>query len=86
MPITEIEVHPLSQSRWKDLTVLSESRGGPHYCWCNLYRFSNAASFNKPEKKLNLKQLVFESVPVGVLAYDGDRPIGWCSVGPRETY
>ncbi|MEM7114723.1 MAG: GNAT family N-acetyltransferase [Chloroflexota bacterium] len=27
-----------------------------------------------------------DGVPVGVLAYDGERPIGWCSVAPRETY
>lgn len=24
--------------------------------------------------------------PVGVLAFDGDEPVGWCSVAPRETY
>jgi hypothetical protein len=24
--------------------------------------------------------------PPGVLAYDGDAPIGWCAVGPRASY
>lgn len=24
--------------------------------------------------------------PVGLLAYEGGEPVGWCSVAPRETY
>ena len=27
-----------------------------------------------------------EGEATGVLAYDDDLPIGWCSVGPRESY
>jgi GNAT superfamily N-acetyltransferase len=23
---------------------------------------------------------------VGILAYDGTKPVGWCSIAPRETY
>ena len=30
--------------------------------------------------------MVSEGQPVGVLAYAGDEPIGWCSVAPRERY
>ncbi len=30
--------------------------------------------------------LVGAGTPVGVLAYDSDDPVGWCSVAPRETY
>ena len=29
---------------------------------------------------------VLEEEATGVLAYDDDQPIGWCSVGPRESY
>lgn len=31
-------------------------------------------------------RLVQENVPIGVLAYDSNKPVGWCSVAPRETY
>jgi len=33
-----------------------------------------------------MRRLVAEQTPVGVLAYDGDEPVGWCSIAPRETY
>ncbi|HET7545088.1 MAG TPA: GNAT family N-acetyltransferase [Polyangiaceae bacterium] len=33
-----------------------------------------------------MRALVEAGTPVGVLAYQGDAPIGWCSVAPRETY
>lgn len=32
-----------------------------------------------------LRERVDAGVPVGILAYRGDQPVGWCSVGPRDT-
>jgi GNAT superfamily N-acetyltransferase len=32
------------------------------------------------------KTLVESGIAHGVLAFDGKRPIGWCSVGPRSTF
>lgn len=33
-----------------------------------------------------MRAMVDRGVPVGVLAYDAGRPVGWCSVAPRESY
>ena len=33
-----------------------------------------------------MKALVLSGTPIGVLAYLGDEPVGWCSVAPRESY
>lgn len=33
-----------------------------------------------------MEALVDDRTPIGVLAYDGEEPVGWCSVAPRETY
>ncbi len=33
-----------------------------------------------------LRRLVTSGIPPGVLAYDGDSPVGWCAVAPREAY
>jgi GNAT superfamily N-acetyltransferase len=33
-----------------------------------------------------LQRRVRAGTPVGILAYHGDEPVGWCSVGPRATY
>ena len=33
-----------------------------------------------------MQSRVKQEVPIGLLAYDGDKPIAWCSVAPRETF
>ena len=36
--------------------------------------------------KLAMKNLVDSGEVPGILAYLGGRPVGWCSVAPREKY
>ncbi len=36
--------------------------------------------------RLALHHLVQHGPPPGVLAFDGDVPIGWCAIAPRSTY
>jgi GNAT superfamily N-acetyltransferase len=36
--------------------------------------------------RASLKALVDAGAEPGILAYDGDDPIGWCAVAPREAY
>ena len=40
----------------------------------------------KDGKKAALKSRVFDDIPIGLLAFSGDEPIAWCSVGPRESF
>ncbi len=32
-----------------------------------------------------MRRLVTNATPIGVLAFEGDEPVGWCSIAPRET-
>jgi GNAT superfamily N-acetyltransferase len=41
---------------------------------------------DRQEKRDVMRRLIEDNVPVGVLAFDGDEPVGWCSVAPRATY
>lgn len=84
--MSEFDTRPVTTENWNDFVALFEARGGPHYCWCRTYRFSGSKRLSKAEKKSSLQQLVMDFTPVGVLAYDGDQPVGWCSIAPRETY
>ena len=34
----------------------------------------------------HLERLVTSGTPVGILAYLGHEPVGWCSIAPRHTY
>ena len=70
-----------------DLTDLFESRGGPHYCWCALWREQKGKKLtDKASKKSCLLDAIQDGVQVGILAYEGEQPIAWCSVGLRETF
>jgi hypothetical protein len=62
------------------------ARGSPHYCWCGPYRYARAHEMSATAKRDALCALVSGGTPVGVLAYDGGVPVGWCSIAPRQTY
>ena len=36
--------------------------------------------------KAGMDRRIRQGEPVGLLAFDGDTPIGWCSVAPRPTF
>jgi GNAT superfamily N-acetyltransferase len=40
----------------------------------------------REERIAALSALVANERPVGILAFSGAEPVGWCSVAPRETY
>ncbi len=77
-----------TKDRWRDLEKLFGERGACAGCWCMVWR--------RPRKeyeagkgagnKRALKKLVTSGEVPGILAYDGDKLIGWCSVAPRETF
>ncbi len=79
-----IRVLPVTRETWPDFAALFEARGSPHYCWCMLHRARGELS--AAEKRQGMQAIVSAGTPVGVLAYDGETPVGWCSVAPRETY
>jgi hypothetical protein len=81
-----IVVRPVTNDNWEDFVRLFESKGGPHHCWCTAYRVRESGSLGKSDKKSHMAGLVDNATPIGVLAYDGEEPVGWCSMAPRETY
>ena len=81
-----VRVLPVTRARWPDMERLFSAKGCPGYCWCTPYRFRDAHGMDRARKQEAMRRLVASGTPVGVLAYDGDEPIGWCSVAPRESY
>lgn len=83
----ELTCAPVDQSNWADLEALFEQRGGPHNCWCMTWRPMPAKDRgNKSAKKRALLSLVGNKTPIGLLAYAGGIPVGWCSVAPQQTF
>ena len=79
-------MRPVSPDTWDDFVRLFAARGGPHYCFCTPYRLSGGAHLTGAQRQAAMRDLVRAGIAVGVLAYAGDEPVGWCSVAPREDY
>ena len=41
---------------------------------------------NKGDKNKRAFKKLVGSRPPGILAYDGDDPVGWCAIAPRQEY
>lgn len=86
--LPDLSYSPVGESNWKDLEKLFESRGGPHNCWCMVWRNMKKGTdrASKADKKASLKNYVANQIPIGLLCYDESEAIAWCSIAPRESY
>ncbi len=83
-----LEVRPATPERWGDLERLFGERGAYGGCWCMWWRLkrSEFAAQSADERRRGLRALVERGEVPGLLAYAGDEPVGWCSLGPRAAY
>jgi GNAT superfamily N-acetyltransferase len=83
-----LAIHPLTPDRWGDLETLFGPNGANSGCWCMWWRVTSAEFSREAGQVLHdmLQALADEGPPPGLLAYDGDRPVGWLSLGPRSDF
>ena len=84
----ELEFRSVNKESWDDFENLFESKGGPHYCWCTVWRKiqKKGKQTTKAEKKDGIKNYVDSNIPVGILAYREKEAVAWCSIAPRDSY
>ena len=84
----EYTFREVDASRWDDFEAVFEARGGPKYCWCMVFRAPPGQSHapDKAAKKAEMQRRILTDEPVGILAYDGDDPVAWCSIAPVGTF
>ncbi len=83
-----LEFQPLTQKNWDDLENLFGERGACGGCWCMYWRLKRS-EFEKTKGEGNrraMKAIVDSGEVPGLIAYDGDLPIGWVSVAPRDSF
>ncbi|MET8830977.1 GNAT family N-acetyltransferase [Streptomyces sp. NPDC004610] len=56
-------------------------------CWCLSYRIPSKLNqeLKGPARGEYMAELCREDPPPGVIAYDGDEPVGWAAVAPRSS-
>ena len=75
-----IEVRPAES--WEDVQVVFGT-GDPQRCQCQRFTIGRYEWTAPPweERAARLRDGL-----QGLLAWDGDEPVGWCAVGPRPSY
>jgi GNAT superfamily N-acetyltransferase len=83
-----VEVHPLTRERWADLEALFGPKGAVAGCWCMWWRQSSGEHdrAGNDGNRAALRRLVDRGQPPGLLAYRDGKPVGWCSLGPRDEF
>ena len=77
---------PLDKETWSDLQNLFGEKGACGGCWCMYWRLPHKVYENSKGKSNQLKliDLVNKKQPLGVLAYQDEVPVGWCSISPKK--
>jgi GNAT superfamily N-acetyltransferase len=80
-----LEIRPLTPELWPDLEDLFGEKGACNGCWCMYCRIGSAYRKQPGDKnKAAFRAVVKRGPPPGLLAFDGDRAVGWCQLTPRD--
>ena len=82
------EVRPLTGETWEALAELFREGGDPRWCWCQYWRLRSKdfSSAKVPQLRERLHGQAVSPQPPGLVAFDGDRAVGWVSLGPRPDF
>jgi ribosomal protein S18 acetylase RimI-like enzyme len=83
-----VEVRPLTDETWDALAALFREGGDPRWCWCQHWRLrsKDMAAAKVPQLRERLHDQARSAEPPGLVAFDGDRAVGWVSLGPRVDF
>jgi GNAT superfamily N-acetyltransferase len=83
-----LRIVPLSAATWDALAELFGEGGDPRWCWCMWWRMraKDFSAARVPDLRAGLRALADGSPAPGLVALDGDRAVGWVSLGPRSSF
>jgi GNAT superfamily N-acetyltransferase len=84
----DLEIHPLTLERWAELEALFGPHGAFGGCWCMWFRQTNKEweATSGSQRKTAMQAIVETGAVPGLVAYDGGKPVGWMSLGPRSDF
>jgi ribosomal protein S18 acetylase RimI-like enzyme len=86
--VTGIDARPLTGETWDALAELFREGGDPRWCWCQFWRLRSKdfAALKVPQLRERLHEQAESDQPPGLVAFDGERAVGWVSFGPRTDF
>jgi|SRR6516165_3684289 GNAT superfamily N-acetyltransferase len=82
----KLTIRPLTPELWPALEDLFGNHGASNGCWCMHWRIGREyAKRPREENKAAFRRIVKRGPPPGLLAFEGDRAVGWCQLTPRAA-
>ena len=83
-------IRELTPDDWPQLEALFGDRGACGGCWCMHWRIPHGGKLweavkGEPNRRA-MKKLVRAGKALGIMAFDDNRPVGWCSFGRRSDF
>jgi ribosomal protein S18 acetylase RimI-like enzyme len=81
-------IRPLTDDTWEALAALFREGGDPRWCWCQFWRLrsKDMSSMKVPALRERFHDQARSELAPGLVAFEGDRAVGWVSVAPRDDY
>jgi GNAT superfamily N-acetyltransferase len=86
--VSALRVNELSKETWSDFETVLGTNGGARGCWCMHWRLS-ISEFMEGRGEGNkraMRRLTRRKQAPGVVVYQDDAPVAWCSLGPRASF
>jgi GNAT superfamily N-acetyltransferase len=86
--MTQLTFRPVDQTTLAAFEAFFSSPGAPKWCWCMAWRRTSAEVKERggANSKRQMLGRIHDGVPVGLLAYEDETPVGWVSIAPRATF
>jgi GNAT superfamily N-acetyltransferase len=82
----QITVRPLTPDLWPAFVDLFGEHGACGGCWCMFWRIGGKYTRRPRVKNRNdFRRIVNAGPPPGLLAFEGDKAVGWCQLTPRAA-
>jgi GNAT superfamily N-acetyltransferase len=82
----KLKVRPLTPDLWPALEQLFGDSRVTSRCWCMYGRIGAAYRQRAPARnRADFRAVVERGPPPGLIAFDGDTPVGWCQLTPRAA-
>jgi GNAT superfamily N-acetyltransferase len=84
-----LTVRELTPELWPKFEKLFGDHGACGGCWCMAWRCPDGekwADLKGPRAHDRMKELVLSGKAHGMLAFDGEEAVGWCSFAPRLDF
>lgn len=85
----KIATRELTPALWPEVEILFGVNGACGGCWCMSWRILKGEKWDEvkgTKARERFSKLVASGAVHGVIAFEGDTPIGWATFGPRRDF